>query len=236
MDDFDRLGSDEERIEYLENLLKPVADGISGRTRLVRSEEDVHCTGIFEKRPVRLIMSINTGGLDVEVKLKNTVGTILLSYDPDAAEPDDEADEEWQEGEEQRYFIAPCFYLEGYPDRLAAEKKILESLDAAELGKLTTLMKRLGIGWVNVDAEIMSCGLFEILLDAGEIMGIVRAMNSFALLFEKEGEQVDAQPSFTVDGVAVNPELIAAVMLCPYCNQNVAVKKDRKCPNCGAGL
>ena len=104
------------------------------------------------------------------------------------------------------------------------------------LGRVKSLMKRLGIGWVNVDAAVLRCGLFESLFDAAAILEIVDTLNSFAMQFEKGGEIVAPRPSVTLGGVAVNPELVAEIMECPYCRTNVTVKRDRKCPNCGTAL
>ncbi len=236
MIEFDDLESEEEKIQYLMDLLKPIAGKTGGQLRHVSKEDEIQCSGKFENRPFRLIMDTSTGGLNVEIKLNNTVGIMDISYDPEAEPTEDQADPEWETREEQRYFMAPGYYLEGYPEDLAESKRVLETLDPAEVGTVTALMERLGIGWVNARDSFLNCGLFESLFDPDEIFGIVLALHRYAAQFEKGGEQVAPAPTLIIGGVAVNPELIAAMQICPFCNSNVAVGKDRKCPNCGGGL
>ena len=105
MKDFDDLDGDEEKVQFLKDLLGPIAEKHGGKVKHIAKEDEVHCTGQFEKRPFRLIMDTSTGGLKAEVKLANTVGIIDIIYDPEAEPPADEADPEWDEGEEQRYFM-----------------------------------------------------------------------------------------------------------------------------------
>ncbi len=236
MDEFDTLDSEELKVEYLFNLLKPVAEKISGKTRDVRTDYEVQCSGKYCNRPVRIIMDESTGGLKVELKLNNTTGTININYDPELINEDDTADPDWDNGGMKRFLIESGFYLEDYPESLEEQKKVFCIIDPAELEKIKTLMKRLGIGWINVDASVLRCGLFESLFNAEEILNIVYAMHSFARHFEKGDKIVAPQPSVILGGVAINPELVADIMVCPYCKSNVSVKSDRKCPNCGAGL
>lgn len=172
----------------------------------------------------------------MELKLKNTTGKIDINYDPEMSGDGDTADPEWDNSGMRRFIIVPGFYLEDYPGPLAEQEKVLAIIEPEELEKIKTVMKRLGIGWVNVDASVLRCGLFESLFNAEEILNIVYAMHSFALQFEKEGEWIAPRPSVTLGGVAVNPEFVANIMLCPYCKTNVTVKSDRKCPNCGGAL
>ena len=97
-------------------------------------------------------------------------------------------------------------------------------------------MEKLGIGWVKANSTLLTCGLFESLFDGASILGIVQALHRYADQFEKGGALVEPAPSLIIGGVAVNPELIGAIQTCPFCNSNVTIGKDRKCPNCGAGL
>ena len=236
MDEFDSLESEDEKVEYLFNLLKPVLEKTAGRLRHVKKDEEVQCSGKYEGRSVRIIMDASTGGLKVEMKIRNTAGIIRILYDPDAEPEDHGPDAEWDSGEEQRFFMAPGFYIENYPDRLASEKKVLETLDPQELKNITALMRRLGIGWVYAESGLLSCGLFESLFDGDEISGIIQALHRFAVQFEKEGDQVPAGPSVILGGAEINPELVPAFIVCPFCNSKVTAGRNRKCPNCGAGL
>jgi len=236
MREFNDLDNDKEKVEYLRDILAPIAEKTGGSVRHVPKEDEVQCSGAYEKRSFRIIMDTDTGGLNIEMKLRNTVGIMDLNYDPEAESSADAPEPEWDEGEEQRHFLAPSFYLEGYPADLEKEKKILETLDPAEVELITALMTKLGIGWVKANSSFLSCGLFESLFDPAAILGLVQALHRYAAQFEKGGEQVAQAPSLVIGGVAVNPKLVAAIQTCPFCHSNVEVGKDRKCPNCGAGL
>ena len=238
MIDFDDLESEKEKIQFLRDLLNTIAEKTSGKLRLVPKEDEIHCRGQLENREFQLVMDTSTGGLNIELTLRNTVGLLRLNYDPEAEISDEESDSAWGEDKstEIRYFLAPYYYLEEYPDALAMERKVLESLEPAEVEIITVLMSKFGIGWINANSGTLTAGFFESLFDAGEILNIVGALHRLALQFEKEGAQIEPAPSWTIGGVEVNPQLFAALQICPFCKSKVSLKPDRKCPNCGASM
>jgi hypothetical protein len=185
--EFADLEDEEGRIRFLMDLLNPIAVETGGQLRHVPTEDEVQCSGTYESRPFRIIMDTATGGLNVEVKLANTVGILDIIHDPDAQPSEDPLDPEWEKGEEQRYFMAPGYFLEGYAEDLAAQKGVLEAIDSAEVGTITALMERLGLGWVKANDTFLSCGLFESLFDRTEIYGIVLALHRYAAQFERGG-------------------------------------------------
>lgn len=236
MREFHDLESEEEKVQFLSDLLRPIAEKTDGSVRYARDDEEVQCTGKIEKRPFRIVMDSSTGGLKAEMKLRNTVGLLDLNYDPDAQPITDAPDPEWNDGDDERHFLAPGFYLEGDSEGLADAKRTLDALDPAEVARITSLMSRFGIGWVNANASLLSCGLFESLFQTSAILEIVQALHRYAAQFEKEGAQVEAAPTLILGGVVIHPERMATIQTCPYCKSNVEIGADRKCPNCGAAL
>ena len=122
MTDFDDLDDEKQKVRFLQDLLHPIAEQHGGRVRHDADEGTMYCRGTRGSRPFQLEMGTSTGGLRVELKIRNTKGLLTINHDPDA-EPGDEPDEEWDE--ERRYFFAPTFYVEGRPAELTGEKAVL---------------------------------------------------------------------------------------------------------------
>jgi hypothetical protein len=126
---------DDQRKPIAQDSAMRMAPVIGGQLKWRDDGDELHVTGYFNGRPVRLKIWVTFGTMYIELKATRRLDTdasFHIRVDPEAAQHAGESmgRDEWDDSDrsEQRLFLSPTVFFEG---------------DPCELGQLNNLMQRL---------------------------------------------------------------------------------------------
>jgi len=117
--DFSDLDT-EQKIAFCQQRLGSWSSLLGGQVVTKTDDDQVELRTRIGERATRIVVDYDTGWTDVQTKVTNTTGVLVLWWDPDKQPHDSAHDPEWDSGSEQRLFLAPGLYIEEYPDEAKA--------------------------------------------------------------------------------------------------------------------
>jgi hypothetical protein len=151
---------EEQQKPLLTQCAQRLAPAIGGQFKWRGDGDELHVTGMFQGRPVRVVLSVSFGSASIELKMPAPVeveNSLFISVDPDAQKGAAESldRDEWDEddGTSQKLFLAPTVYMEGDPTELQTMHGMLGRLSAQGQGALLNVLRTFKRGSFSADGQ-----------------------------------------------------------------------------------
>ncbi|MBL9020326.1 MAG: zinc ribbon domain-containing protein [Myxococcales bacterium] len=218
----------QQRLGYWSSLM--------GGQIVTKSEDDqIELRTKIGERPTRVVVEYDMGWTEIQTKITNTTGVLVLNWDADKQPTDAAHDPEWDGGDEQVMFLAPGLYIEEYPDEAKAMWELLGRLPQPMVQEIIQAMPT-RISYLKVDADKIELKFqpnFHELPDPSQLQWVFQMLDRIARHFESGQESVANKPKVYIAGQAAN---IVNAVSCPHCNTVVDLTQGSFCFNCGAAL
>jgi hypothetical protein len=225
----------EQKMAFVQQRLGQWSSQLGGQVVTKSDDDQVELRTKIGERAMRVVVDYDTGWTDIQTKLANTTGVLVLWWDPDK-QPDGNAhDPEWDGGSEQRMFLGPGLYIEEYPDEAKAMWELVGRVPQELMGEIVQAMPT-RFSYLKVDADMIDLRFqpnFDKLPDPSQLQWVWGLVDRIARHFEGGQESVAAKPKLYISGKAAN---IANVVSCPHCNTVIDLSQGTFCFNCGAPL
>lgn len=234
MMDFSDLESDQ-RIAFCQQRLGGWSSVLGGQVVTKTDDDQVELRTRIGDRPTRVIVDYDTGWTDVEAKIANTTGVLVLWWDPDKQPENNAHDPEWDGGSEQRMFLAPGLYIEEYPDEAKAMWELVGRLPQQMVHEIVQAMPT-RISHMRIDADKLSMRFeprLDQISDPAAMQWVFGLTDRIARVFEGGNESVASKPKLYIAGKAAN---VANMASCAHCNTVVDLSQGSFCFNCGAAM
>lgn len=165
---------EEQQRPLVEQCATRIAPVIGGQLKWRDEGSELHVTGYYQGRPVRLTVWVSFGTVKIELKATrayNFDAMFHMQVDADAAKHAGESmtRDEWDDadGTEQKLFLAPNVYFEGEPQELAQLRGMLQRLpqDGANALVQTLASFDRGSFMVTGDTLVLDCPAWVTLHD-----------------------------------------------------------------------
>ncbi len=151
---------EEQQKPLLTQCAQRLAPAIGGQLKWRGDGDELHVTGMFQGRPVRVVLSVAFGSATIEVKMPapmNLDQCLFISVDPEAQKSAGESldRDEWDDddGTSQKLFLAPTVYLEGEPGELQTMHGMLGRLSQQGQGALLNVLRTFKRGSFMADGQ-----------------------------------------------------------------------------------
>jgi hypothetical protein len=232
--EFSDLETDQ-KIAFCQQRLGTWSSLLGGQVVTKTDDDQVELRTRIGERATRVVVDYDTGWTDVQTKVANTTGVLVLWWDPDKQPTDGAHDPEWDSGSEQRLFLAPGLYIEEYPDEAKAMWELVGRVPQPLMHEIVQAMPT-RISQLKVDADVIMMRFqpnFDQLPDPAHLQWVFALADRIARHFEGGSESVASKPKLYISGKAAN---IANVASCPHCNTVVDLSQGSFCFNCGAPM
>ncbi len=226
---------EEQRIAFCQQRLGAWSGVMGGQVVTDVEDDRVELRTRVGDRATRIRVDFDTGWTDVETKLANTTGVLVLSWDADK-QPTNAPDPEWDDGSEQRMFLAPGLYIEEYPEEAKAMWELVGRMPQPLVQEIIQAMPT-RISYLKIDADHISLrfepDFHELPPDVSAVQWVFAMCDRIARFFESGSDSVASKPKLYISGKAAN---IANMASCPHCNTVVDLSEGSFCYNCGAPM
>jgi hypothetical protein len=225
----------EQKIALCQQRLGAWAGLLGGQVVTKTDDDQVELRTRLGERATRVVVDYDTGWTDVQTKLANTTGVLVLWWDPEKQPNDGAHDPEWDGGSEQRMFLAPGLYIEEYPDEAKAMWELIGRVPQPLMHEIVQAMPT-RISYLKIDADVIEMRFeprFDQLPEPSQLQWVFQLADRIARQFEGGSESVAAKPKLYISGQAAN---IATIASCPHCNTVVDLSQGSFCFNCGAPM
>lgn len=232
--DFSDLDTDQ-KLAFCQQRLGAWSSVLGGQVVTKTDDDQVELRTRIGERPTRVVVDYDTGWTDVQTKITNTTGVLVLWWDPEKQPQDSAHDPEWDSGSEQRMFLAPGLYIEEYPDEAKAMWELVGRVPQPLMHEIVQAMPT-RISHLTIDADGIAMRFephFDQLPDPVHLQWVFDMAERIARHFEGGGESVASKPKLYISGKAAN---IMSVASCPHCNTVVDLSEGSFCFNCGAPM
>lgn len=232
--DYSDLETDQ-KIAFCQQRLGMWASLLGGQVVTKTDDDQVELRTRVGERATRVVVDYDTGWTDVQTKVANTTGILVLQWDLEKQAPSAAHDPEWDSGSEQVMFVAPGIYIEEYPDEAKAMWDLVGRVPQPLMHEIVQAMPT-RISRLKIDADVIVMRFepdFHELPDPQHLQWVFQMADRIARHFEGGQESVAAKPMLYIKGKAAN---IATMASCPHCNTVVDLSEGTFCFNCGAPM
>ncbi len=225
----------EQRLAFCQQRLGSWSGVLGGQVVTNSDDDQVELRTRVGERATRVVVDYDTGWTDIQTKVANTTGVLVLWWDPDKQPNNNAHDPEWDSGSEQRMFLAPGLYIEEYPDEAKAMWELVGRLPQPLVQEIIQAMPT-RISYLKVDADMIEMRFqpnFDQLPDPASLQWVFAMADRIARHFEAGTDSVSSKPKLYIAGKAAN---IANMASCPHCNTVVDLSEGSFCYNCGAPM
>ncbi|MBI5524760.1 MAG: hypothetical protein HY897_00345 [Deltaproteobacteria bacterium] len=234
------IEEDEEKLAYCRTQFGRTAKELGAQVKERLDDDEIWVTGKHDGRPYRVKTDVDMGYIELEMKIENRLGVVVVQYQAGEEESDsgDEGDrDEWDDsdGREAKHFLAPKVFLEEMPDELAPMKALLEQQPAVA-DHIKEVMPAQRIDRLRVDSDVLVVHFADDLVARDMVQASKAALATMGWLagvFESGSSQVAEKPKVYIDGKPAAIGSSGALVTCKFCDQLVPLDARRRCPNCG---
>ena len=226
---------DEQKLDYCKRFLGQVGPVLGGNIHVDEDDDEIELRTQIGARPARIIIDYDSGWVSVEAKLTNTVGVLVLNWDPDK-KPKQSSDP-WDEDKELRLFIGPGVFIEEYPDEANEMMQLVGRLPPQMIQEFVAAMPT-RFPRISVDATALKVNFkpeVHEIQNPPQLFSMVFGMIDRAgRVFESGQAEVSAKPRVYIGGKPA--DAMMGAMPCPYCRTICDPTQGAFCPHCGAAL
>lgn len=220
---------------YCQQGLSSLIPVLGGQLHWNEDDEQFELRTQVGPRPTRVVVDLSFGGVEIHTQFANTVGVLVLHWDPEK-QPKAPGGGPWDDDGEVRHFIGPGVYIEEYPEEANAMIQLVGGLPPQLVNEFVQAMPN-NFARISIDSSMIELDFkneVDILPNPTQFFPMVFGLiDRIAQTFESGQNAVAAKPRVYIRGQAVNP---GGPITCPFCHTVVNVAQASHCPNCGGAI
>lgn len=230
---------DEEKWPVCEEMLKAVGQTLpDSRIKKDVDEETMELRFRVDNLPIRILLGMNTGWTEIEMKFTNRRGLLDLNWDPDAVPKLRDKDEDWGETDGgNRVFVAKEIFVEGDDEEVSESLAVLDEVPRTLAARIFDTMQKEKMTFFRIRSDILSTTfVMRQFCDMEDPVGLmtrtVKLMAETAAFFASGSRDLDS-----VSGpISAGEEDLSDQerVTCSYCGTVFVLNRSSMCPNCGA--